>query len=277
MKPIENLIFALQNTPWWIILIDVVIASLVIYGALLFLKRHSLLRLLKYAIPLIIASAIVAAYREYIPLSGFLVPVLLVVVMAIFVVGFINESKRGLLRMASPKKEAAHYNSGFRCSDAELATCVSELVKGIMALSKNNVGALIILQQGTIPSHIVDSGTRLDAIATSALIESIFNTRSPLHDGAVVVEDNRVMAAGCFLPLSQSLNLPRELGTRHRAGIGITENAKVVSLIVSEETGVISIAKNGAITRYYDVKMLTQELEQFYGLKAVATEQRKRH
>ena len=126
------------------------------------------------------------------------------------------------------------------------------------------VGAIIILANGNMPKTIIDSGVIIDSEISSALIESIFFPKTPLHDGAMVINGSKVHAAGCFLPLSQEVNLPKELGTRHRAGIGITETISVTSLIVSEETGIISIAQGGKIKRYVDSEMLRQTLKEYY-------------
>jgi diadenylate cyclase len=98
----------------------------------------------------------------------------------------------------------------------------------------------------------------------------LFSTKAPLHDGAVYIRGNKILAAGCFLPLTQQENLDKELGTRHRAAIGITEQSDHIAIIVSEETGIISVARGGEIFRYFDSQMLTDILEQAYGLKAMS-------
>lgn len=132
-------------------------------------------------------------------------------------------------------------------------------------MSKNNVGAIIILSNGNIPKQIKDSGVTVDSDISSELIESIFFPKTPLHDGAMIIEGSKIVAAGCFLPLSQNMDsLPKDLGTRHRAGIGITENIDVISLIVSEETGIISVASAGKITRYADINKLKDVLGNYY-------------
>ena len=104
----------------------------------------------------------------------------------------------------------------------------------------------------------------VDSDISSALIESIFFPKTPLHDGAMIINGTKILASGCFLPLSQETNIPKELGTRHRAGIGITETINVTALIVSEETGIISIAQSGKIKRYADSEMLRQTLKEYY-------------
>jgi len=132
-------------------------------------------------------------------------------------------------------------------------------------LSKNDTGAIIVLANGNIPSQIIDSGVKIDSDISSALIESVFFPKTPLHDGAMIIEDTKIVAAGCFLPLSQNVDsLPKDLGSRHRAGIGVTENIDVISLIVSEETGIISVSKAGKITRYADFELLKKTLNEYY-------------
>ena len=141
---------------------------------------------------------------------------------------------------------------------------IDEIVKAVQNMSKNDVGAIIILSNTKIPGSILDSGVRIDAEITSALIESIFFPKTPLHDGAIIINNDKIQAAGCFLPLSQETDLPKDLGTRPRAGIGITEVLNVTAIIVSEETGIISYARAGKITRYADSEMLRKILKEFY-------------
>lgn len=131
-----------------------------------------------------------------------------------------------------------------------------EMVHALTNLSRRKVGALIVMERQTGLKDIVASGTTLDAEISSALIENIFEPNTPLHDGAVVIKDNRITAAACFLPLSENSSISRELGTRHRAALGISETTDAVVLIVSEETGVISTAREGRLTRYLDSKAL---------------------
>ena len=143
--------------------------------------------------------------------------------------------------------------------------CITEIVKALQNMSKNDVGAIIVLSNGNVPGQILDSGVRLDSDISSALIESVFFPKTPLHDGAMIIDGTKIVAAGCFLPLSQNVdNIPKDLGTRHRAGIGVTETIDVISIIVSEETGIISIARAGKITRYADIEMLKKALARYY-------------
>ena len=131
-------------------------------------------------------------------------------------------------------------------------------------MSKKDVGAIIILSKGNVSSQILDSGTMINSDISSELIESIFFPKTPLHDGAMIIDGTKIVAAGCFLPLTQNENIPKDLGTRHRAGIGITETADVTALIVSEETGIISTVYGGKLSRYADTETLKKILSKFY-------------
>ncbi|MBQ8283821.1 MAG: DNA integrity scanning protein DisA nucleotide-binding domain protein [Clostridia bacterium] len=149
-------------------------------------------------------------------------------------------------------------------SQADTERCIANIIKALQNMSKNNVGALIVLSKGSLPKQVLQSGVTIDAEISTQLIEGIFFPKAPLHDGAMVINSHKIQAAGCFLPLTQKTSYPKEYGTRHRAGIGITEVANVISLIVSEETGIISIVRQGSVTRYADYDMLTDALKAYY-------------
>ena len=142
--------------------------------------------------------------------------------------------------------------------------CIADIIRALQNMSKNNVGALIVLSKGNLPKQGLQSGVRTDADISTQLLEGIFFPKAPLHDGAMILKGHKIQAAGCFLPLTQKTNYPKDFGTRHRAGIGITEVANVVSLVVSEETGIISIIKQGNVQRYADYDMLLSALRDYY-------------
>jgi diadenylate cyclase len=149
--------------------------------------------------------------------------------------------------------------------EEKIQRSITEIIKALQNMSKNDVGAIIVLSTGNIPNQILDSGVRIDSDISSELIESVFFPKTPLHDGAMIISGTKIVGAGCFLPLSQNIdNIPKDLGTRHRAGIGITETIDVISFIVSEETGIISIARAGKITRYADFEALKKTLNKYY-------------
>ena len=147
---------------------------------------------------------------------------------------------------------------------ADTERCITNIIKALQNMSKNNVGALVVLSRGSLPKQVLQSGVTLDAEISAQLIEGVFFPKAPLHDGALVIHGHKIQAAGCFLPLTQKTSYPKDYGTRHRAGIGITEVANVISLVVSEETGIISIIKQGNVTRYADADMLADALKDYY-------------
>ncbi|MEG1559262.1 MAG: diadenylate cyclase CdaA [Clostridia bacterium] len=143
-------------------------------------------------------------------------------------------------------------------------TVVSELHKAILSLSRRKVGALIVIERKTGLAEIIDTGTKLDAIVSAPLIENIFEPNTPLHDGAVVIREDRIAAAACFLPMLDEVELDREMGTRHRAAMSISTVSDSLTIVVSEETGTISYTSEGRIVRYIDSKSLRNLLDSLF-------------
>lgn len=137
---------------------------------------------------------------------------------------------------------------------------VNEIVDAVAALAKDKVGALIVIEQMTGLGDIINTGTKINGDVSSALLQNIFVVNTPLHDGATIIRNDKIIAAGCFLPLTNDNKLNKQLGTRHRAGIGVTEVTDCITIIVSEETGVISMALNGRLLRNYDKEKLRNVL-----------------
>lgn len=164
----------------------------------------------------------------------------------------------------------------FGGSDDDLKQATDEIVKACQTLSKNDVGALIVISPNAIPAHLLDTGTLLNARVSNGLLQSLFNTKAPLHDGAVIIKENVVLAAGCFLPLTQKESISKELGTRHRAAIGITEESDVLAIVVSEETGIISTVRHGEIRRYMTPEKLSEEIEKVFGINYTKMKSKKR-
>ena len=162
---------------------------------------------------------------------------------------------------------AAHYGS------EELSHSADEIVKACLRLSKTDTGALIIIADH-LSDTILDSGIKVNAEITAELLETLFFPKTALHDGAVVITGNKVVAAGCYLPLTQSTNLPREFGTRHRAAIGVAAAfPDLTAIVVSEETGIISAVHNTKIKRYLDAQQLEAILECAMGLSDDSAEE----
>jgi diadenylate cyclase len=139
---------------------------------------------------------------------------------------------------------------------------VEELVKGCFDLAKTKTGALIVIEQDVSLSEYEETGIRLDAVVSAALLVNIFEKNTPLHDGAVTMKGNRVTAATCYLPLSDNMKLSKELGTRHRAGVGVSEATDAFVIIVSEESGKVSVARSGALVYNVDGDYLRSKLSE---------------
>ena len=144
---------------------------------------------------------------------------------------------------------------------AALRSAIGETCTAVEDLSRTKTGALIVFERGTKLGDYIRTGTLIDAVTTSFLLGNIFFNKAPLHDGAVIIRNAHIHAAGCFLPLSTNSEIVKELGTRHRAAIGISENSDCVVVVVSEETGVISVAMDGKLQRGYDRGSLEKYLE----------------
>jgi len=145
---------------------------------------------------------------------------------------------------------------------------VSEIVKACHQLTQSGLGAIIAIEQDVGLRNYIETGTPIDGRVTAELLVTIFTPPSPLHDGAVIVEKNRLIAAGCILPLSQNPRLAKSLGTRHRAGLGLSEESDAVVIIVSEETRTISLAFGGKLKRKLDINTLRNDLVGMIGIKA---------
>lgn len=148
----------------------------------------------------------------------------------------------------------------------EVNKMVDEIMHAVASLSRQKIGALIVFEQRTGLTEVVETGTRLDSLISSELLINIFIPNTPLHDGAVVIRGDKIRAAACFLPLTSNQTISKELGTRHRAALGISEKSDCVALIVSEETGGISVAEKGKIDRYLDEDTLREILMKIYAV-----------
>lgn len=191
-----------------------------------------------------------------------------VILLSMFVLIMFNvEVKKSLLELrVNPlaTEKNAQGGTAEKKSQDEVEKCIADIIRALQNMSKNNVGGLIVLSRNNLPRQVLQSGVMVDAEISTQMIEGIFFPKSPLHDGAMIIKGHKIQAAGCFLPLTQKTNYPKDFGTRHRAGIGITEVANVVSIVVSEETGIISVIKQGNVQRYADYDTLKNVLKDYY-------------
>lgn len=180
-----------------------------------------------------------------------------------------NDLKAVFLKIGGKSDETVFHTHGN--SEDELIDSANEIIKAVQTLSKNDTGALIIMCPESVPSSVVDTGTKLNCLVSSEVLQAIFNKKSPLHDGAVIIKNNTIIAAGCFLPLTQRTDLSRDFGTRHRAAIGVTEEYNVFPIVVSEESGIVSVVhKNGEVKRFITGEKLLDDLATIYGISVIS-------
>ncbi|MDE7306246.1 MAG: diadenylate cyclase, partial [Clostridia bacterium] len=221
------------------------------------LKNNKGRKFIFFIVFFVILSGTAFAFSDAIS-SAWLVLVIALIAVLVFLM-FDTDIKRGLLDSGAKKSKI----ESITVTGIELI--IEEIVRAVQNMSKNDIGALIVLSDDNLPEGIIESGTIINAQITSQMIEAVFYPKAPLHDGALVIEGNKLFAAGCFLPLAQSENLPKEMGSRHRAALGVTTVASVTAIVVSEETGIISIVKNGSVKKKYaDASDIKSALSDYY-------------
>ncbi len=267
----ERLLVELSGKALVYNIIDVLVVALLVYVIFAFMKKYNCARLIKYLVFGTFFALIISADFFPLPMTKYLSGYIMLMVVLCTVILFKQEIRRYFWKLSSPKESKEIFTTAYGVSDEELHHTINEIVHATINMAKKDVGALILIAPNDVPANVIDSGTKLDSKLSCPLIECLFNTKAPLHDGAVIIRANRIVAAGCFLPLTQNQDVDKELGTRHRAAIGITEESNVMAIIVSEETGIISVAIKGELERFFDANSLTDKLEQVYGLKAVTS------
>lgn len=242
--------------------IDILIVAVLIYEMLLMLRHTRGSTLLK-GLMLFVVIAVASNLLGFTSLNWIMMTILSNGAI-VLVILFQPELRRALESMGSSsifegkrrKKDAARGNSRERI--------MNEIVQCMLDLSKRRVGLLIVFERSTGLQDIINTGTAVDAEISAPLLENIFEPNTPLHDGAVVIRGDRVAAAACILNLTEASGVSRELGTRHRAAIGISENTDAIVFVVSEETGTMSLAQNGELRRPMTGDSLREALEKIF-------------
>jgi len=233
-------------------LLDIGIVAFIIYRIILLIKGTRAVQMLTgLAVILLLyfGSRLLELHTLHWFLDNFLSSIILVIVVI-----FQNDIRRALMHVGR--------NPFFgTLSTREEDEVIEEMVKACVIMANRKIGALIVIERETGLKDLLEVGTELDAKVSGDLIVSLFLPYSPLHDGALVVQEGRLKQAGCFLPLSQDPNISKALGTRHRAAIGLTELVDAVAIVVSEETGKISVVVSGRITRDLDSTTLARVLK----------------
>ncbi len=238
------------------VILQLILLSTVFYYMFKVLKGNKAERFVPVVVFFILLCGVTFAFSDFD--SQLLLVIVVLIAMLVFTM-FHTEIKRSLLDLNLKKDKSDTFTS----TGVELI--MDEMVRAVQNMSKKDIGALIVLSDDNLPEGIIESGTVVNAQITSQMVEAIFYPKAPLHDGAMVIEGDRIYAAGCFLPLAQSENLPKEMGSRHRAALGVTMVASVTAIVVSEETGIISIVKNGAVKKKYaDAADIRNALSEYY-------------
>lgn len=244
----------------WNDLIDIIIIAYIFYKLLVFI-RDSRAQLVFKGV-LVILAAYAVAYILKLHMVSYMVDIIIrnAAIALLFV--FQPEIRSVLEKMGRSKLSvSAIFNrDDDEVKRGETLNTISNVVECTRVLQRQGMGALIVFEREVRLNDIVSTGTLVDAMPNVAVIANIFFNKAPLHDGAVVIRDNRVCAAGCILPLTQNNDIDPDLGTRHRAAIGMSENSDAVVVVVSEETGRISVTNNGEISSSYDPTDLSSKL-----------------
>ena len=226
--------------------VDIAILSFIVYKLLWMLGKTSSGRVMWGLLLLMAAMALSSFFK--LTATSFLLDKLVIQGIVVLVVLFQPEIRRFLERMGSGRLGLVFTSA--KEAGEELETAIDQTVEAYGDLSRDKVGALMVFERQDLLDDEVKTGTALDCGVSSELLKNIFWNKAPLHDGAVIVRKGRIVGAGCMLPLSGNVNLSRDLGMRHRAGIGMSEHCDAVVAIVSEETGSISVAVGGMLKRH---------------------------
>ncbi|MBQ1228830.1 MAG: diadenylate cyclase CdaA [Firmicutes bacterium] len=251
---INNIISSIAFTD----ILDIAIVTFIIYKVIGFIRETRAEQLAKGLLFLVVVTMLSNVLHLY-ALNYLLSSVMTVGLIAVVVI-FQPELRRALEHIGRSRIT----NVLSEVDKEEAKHMINQMVEAVSNMSASKTGALIVIEREISLNDIVETGTVIDAAVSEQMLGNVFYEGAPLHDGALIIRGDRLYAAGCVLPLTQNKALNKELGTRHRAGIGITENSDALVIIVSEETGVISVAQNGKLTRFLDTKKIEKILLGIY-------------
>ena len=238
-------------------IIDILIVAFLFYTVMRLIRSTSAARVARSILLLLVVTGLTEIFKLY-TLNWILSKILEIGVIALVIMfqpelrqilEQIGSKNIRLLRVFAPEQQVS-----------EMEQAIDQTVMACTEMSKSRTGVLIVFERKILLNDMVRSGTTLDASVSSELLKNIFFVKAPMHDGAVIIRRGRILGAGCMLPLSKNVNLSRDLGMRHRAGIGMSENSDAVVVIVSEETGSISVAIGGMLKRHLTSETLSKLL-----------------
>ncbi len=255
---LQTFFWNIFNRPQFNDLLDILIVAVLIYQMIMLTRDTRASEVLKGFL-LLVGASLLSSLLGLTALTWVLKQILSNGAL-VLVVLFQPEIRRVLEQLGRGAK-MEHFQS----DGEENQRIISEITQCLTSLSRRRVGALIVFERRTGLKDVMETGTRLDSTISAPLLENIFEPNTPLHDGAVIIRGTRIVSAACMLTtLSESNAITRDLGTRHRAAIGISETTDALVLIVSEETGVISMARDGKLTRHLDAKAIGEILSTMY-------------
>lgn len=244
MDIINILVAAIKSISIWTIL-DIIVVSYIFYKGYMLIKETRAEQLLK-GILLILLLMPISNLLHLTMLNWILERTITIGVLSIIII-FQPEIRRALEHLGRSAFNDVHILE----NKEKMEEVITQIINAVYNLAKTRTGALIVMEQRTKLEDIMSTGTKIEGIVSSSILENIFVVNTPLHDGAIIIRNDRILAAGCFLPLSVNYDISKKLGTRHRAALGISENSDAIVIVVSEETGVVSLAINGKLTRGY--------------------------
>lgn len=228
------------------IIIDILLVTFVIYKLITLIRGTRAVQLLKGMVVIVVVW-LLSSFLGLKTLSWLMSQAMTYGVLAVLII-FQPELRRALEQLGRGK----FFSRSTEPDDERMTKAIGATVKAIQYMAKRRIGALLVFERETGLSDYIETGISIEGLATSELLINIFIPNTPLHDGAVIVRKDQIMAAGCYLPLSENPFISKELGTRHRAALGLSELTDSIAIIVSEETGQVSIAKNGEVHRELD-------------------------
>ncbi|WP_027363973.1 diadenylate cyclase CdaA [Desulfotruncus alcoholivorax] len=239
-------------------IIDILIVAFVIYRLMMLIRGTRAVQLIKGMVVLLVATA-ASSLLNLNTVHWLLKQTMTALVVALPIV-FQPELRRALEKLGGGNFFARPLT---QMAEGDLSALINEVLRAVQKMSATRTGALIVLERGTGLEEFIDTGIRVDGLVTAELLENIFIPKSPLHDGAAIIRGDRLQAAACVLPLSESRELGRELGTRHRAAVGLSEQSDALAVVVSEETGNVSMAVEGTLYRRLNETGLRELLVKF--------------
>lgn len=239
--------------------IDILVVSLLLYYLFKLFRQSRAGQLVKGLVVLLVAFALSWIFN--LTMVNYLLKSLFEFAVIIIVVVFQPEIRLGLERLGRSNKTLKNFvNTTNQSPESAVTKAISDVSDACAVFSKSRTGALIVFERDSMLNEIAGTGTFLNSDTSAALLGNIFFNKAPLHDGACIIREGKILSAGCILPLTNSLNVSQSLGTRHRAAIGMSEESDAVVVVVSEETGVISIALNGILHRDFTRNQLYDKL-----------------